>query len=79
MAMDTSAVTDPDAWPVLTEHQRRILELLCQGLTDGQIATRASVSVHTVNFHLRRLFAKFDVHSRVQLAAIYSSRVRAVF
>lgn len=38
------------------------------GLTTTEIASEMSVSAHTVNTYLRRIFEKFDVKDRVSAA-----------
>jgi len=52
----------------LTDTERAIADLVAQGLTNRQIAQRVFVSRHTVDFHLRSIFRKVDVTSRVDLA-----------
>ena len=52
----------------LTDTERAIADLVAQGLTNRQIAVRVFVSRHTVDFHLRSIFRKVDVTSRVDLA-----------
>jgi DNA-binding CsgD family transcriptional regulator len=52
----------------LTDTERAIAELVAQGLTNRQIAQRVFVSRHTVDFHLRSIFRKVDVTSRIDLA-----------
>jgi transcriptional regulator of acetoin/glycerol metabolism/DNA-binding CsgD family transcriptional regulator len=51
----------------LTDTERTIAELVAQGLTNRQIAERVFVSRHTVDFHLRSIFRKVDVTSRIEL------------
>ncbi|MET9532424.1 LuxR C-terminal-related transcriptional regulator [Streptomyces sp. NPDC006649] len=55
---------------VLTEAEHRIACLVAEGLTNQQVAKRVSRSPHTVNYHLRQIFRKLDVDSRVKLARI---------
>ncbi|MFD4205274.1 LuxR C-terminal-related transcriptional regulator [Micromonospora tulbaghiae] len=57
----------------LTSQQERIVRLVADGLTNQQIADQMFVSSHTVNFHLRSIFRKIGVNSRVELAARYKS------
>jgi DNA-binding CsgD family transcriptional regulator len=52
----------------LTETERAIADLVAQGLTNRQVAQRVFVSRHTVDFHLRSIFRKVDVTSRIDLA-----------
>lgn len=58
------------AWPELTEQERLIGRLAGQALTNQQIATRIGRSRHTVNYHLRQIFRKLAISSRVELARI---------
>ena len=57
-------------WESLTDTERRIVELVAQGLSNRQVASQVFLSVHTVAFHLRHVFWKLDVSSRVQLARL---------
>jgi DNA-binding CsgD family transcriptional regulator/tetratricopeptide (TPR) repeat protein len=59
-----------EGWDSLTEGERRVVELVAQGLTNRQVAERAYLSRHTVDFHLRQAFRKLNVSSRVELARI---------
>ena len=55
-------------WGSLTDTERTIAELVAQGLSNRQVASRVFLSTHTVAFHLRHIFWKLGVTSRVQLA-----------
>ena len=54
----------------LTETERRIAGLVAEGLSNRQVANRVFLSPHTVAFHLRHIFWKLGITSRVQLARI---------
>jgi FixJ family two-component response regulator len=41
-----------------------------EGLTNREVAERLFVSPHTVNSHLRHVFAKLGINSRVELARL---------
>ncbi|HEV7526827.1 MAG TPA: LuxR C-terminal-related transcriptional regulator [Acidimicrobiia bacterium] len=56
-----------EGWDSLTNGERRVVELVAEGLTNRQAAERASLSRHTVDFHLRQAFRKLNVGSRVEL------------
>ncbi len=63
------ARNDPPGWPSLTLAERRIAALVAAGLTNRQVATEMFLSRHTVDYHLRHIFRKLAVTSRVELAA----------
>jgi transcriptional regulator of acetoin/glycerol metabolism/DNA-binding CsgD family transcriptional regulator len=52
----------------LTDAERSVANLVAEGLTNRQIAERVFISRHTVDFHLRSIFRKVGVASRVELA-----------
>ncbi|GAA0400799.1 helix-turn-helix transcriptional regulator [Streptomyces luteireticuli] len=62
----------PAAVPLddLTEAELRIAHLVAGGMTNRQVATRLGRSPHTVNYHLRQIFRKLDIGSRVELARL---------
>lgn len=53
----------------LTPAQRRVFGLICQGLSDKQIASNLGISPETVKNHAARVRAAFGVHSRAALIA----------
>lgn len=59
----------PDTgWPALTPAELDVVALVVQGLTNREAAGRLFVSPHTVNSHLRHVFAKLGINSRLELA-----------
>jgi len=52
---------------VLTEVEKNILRLICDGLTNPQIAVQLGLSTETVNWYRKRLLAKFEVKNSVGL------------
>lgn len=54
----------------LSETESLISSLVSDGLTNRQIATRVGLSAHTVNYHLRKIFRKLGISSRIELARI---------
>src|ERR1700721_1664212 len=57
-------------WDSLTDTERRVTDLVSQGLSNRQVANRVFLSTHTVAFPLRPIFWKLGITSRVQLARI---------
>lgn len=57
----------------LTETERRLAELVAEGLSNQEVAERAFVSVKTVEANLTRIYRKLGVGSRVGLANVLRS------
>jgi DNA-binding NarL/FixJ family response regulator len=53
----------------LSERELEILALISAGCSAADVAEALTISPHTVTNHMRRIFAKLDVHSRMQAAA----------
>ncbi|WP_024804969.1 response regulator transcription factor [Nocardia sp. BMG51109] len=69
--------TEPDGpLATLTEQERKLLDLLGEGLTNRQIAERMFLAEKTVKNYVSRLLAKLGLERRTQ-AAIYVSKLRA--
>ncbi|MER5998753.1 response regulator transcription factor [Nonomuraea angiospora] len=60
------------AVPVLSEREREVLELVAQGLTNGEIGRRLFIGEATVKTYLLRVFGKLGVSDRTSavLAAL---------
>jgi DNA-binding CsgD family transcriptional regulator len=54
-------------WAALTPTELRVIGLISAGHTNRSAAAQLGVSPNTVNTHLRAVFRKLDVKSRVQL------------
>jgi DNA-binding CsgD family transcriptional regulator len=61
-------------WGSLTETERVTSVMVAQGLSNQQAAERMYVSVHTVAFHLRQVFRKLGISSRVELARLVAEQ-----
>lgn len=53
----------------LTPAEQKVVALVCEGLTNPQIAQRLYVSPRTIQGHLLKVFKKLDVSSRSELVA----------
>ena len=54
-------------WEALTSAEAAIAQLASEGKTNREIAETLFISPHTVNSHLRHIFDKLGVNSRVSL------------
>ena len=61
-------------WDSLTEAEYSVTELVAEGLTNREVATRLFLSPHTVDSHLRHIFRKLDISSRMDLVRIVTAR-----
>ena len=59
----------PEDDTMLTARERQIAELVAQGLSNRQIASRLSISVRTVETHAQHILTKLDFRSRAQIAS----------
>lgn len=53
----------------LSPRERDVVRLVVDGRTNDEIGTALSIGVRTVETHLRRVFERFEVASRTELAA----------
>ena len=58
---------------VLTARQREVLELLCEGLQNKQIARRLNIASATVKIHVANILRTLNVSSRLQAAVVAMS------
>lgn len=64
------------SWRGLTAAELEIARLVVAGSTNRQIAGQLFLSPHTVGTHLRHVYEKLSVHSRVELTHALSSAPR---
>ncbi len=57
-------------WGSLTGTEQTVAGLVAQGLNNNEVATRMYISTHTVAHHLRQIFPKLNITSRVELTRI---------
>jgi DNA-binding CsgD family transcriptional regulator len=54
----------------MTEHEKHMLRLICDGMTNKEMALHLGVSTETVKSELKRIFRKIEVRNRTQAAVL---------
>jgi DNA-binding CsgD family transcriptional regulator len=54
----------------MTAAELAVARLVAEGLTNKEVADQLFVSPHTVSSHLRHVFSKLGITSRVELARV---------
>jgi two-component system NarL family response regulator len=64
--LEEEAATEPKTPPdlALSDRELEVLRCLADSMTYRQIAEHLDISTNTVSNHIRRIYAKLDVHSR---------------
>lgn len=66
---NTNAYNAKEKIVQLTPTERKIVELAKKGSTYKEMAKTIGVSFHTINFHLKSIYLKYDVRSKAELIA----------
>jgi DNA-binding CsgD family transcriptional regulator len=61
-------------WASLTDTELGVADLVAQGMTNRQVAAQLYLSHHTVGFHLRQVYRKLEISSRVELTRLVVER-----
>jgi DNA-binding CsgD family transcriptional regulator len=69
-----AAARPATGWAGLSDSEAGVGRLVVQGLTNRQVASQLFVSQHTVDAHLRKVFAKLGVRSRLELTRLVDAR-----
>ena len=67
-----------DSYELLTAREREILQLLAEGKSNKDVATRLSLSLYTVETHRSNLMEKLNLHGIPELI-LYAVRKRIIF
>jgi DNA-binding CsgD family transcriptional regulator len=61
----------PDyGWASLTSSERSVAAIIAEGATNREAAAQLFLSRHTIDFHLRQIFRKLGISSRVTLTRL---------
>ena len=72
IGVDSAAALDPVS--ALSVREREVYDLLCDGLSNGEIAKRLYISLETVKVHVRHVYDKLGIRSRTAVALQAASR-----
>ena len=72
IGMDALAALDPVS--TLSAREREVYELVCDGLSNAEIARRLFISQSTVKVHVHHVFDKLGIRSRTALVLNAASR-----
>lgn len=53
----------------MTPREREVINLIAEGLSNKEIASRLHIATHTVKSHVRNIMEKLTLHTRLQIAA----------
>jgi DNA-binding NarL/FixJ family response regulator len=67
---------DPSTLDELTAQERQIAHRVAEGNTNRDIAAQLFLSPRTIDFHLRNIFRKLEISSRMELARLDLDAVR---
>jgi DNA-binding CsgD family transcriptional regulator len=67
-----------NGWGALTASELEVVRLVVSGLTNRDAAEQLFLSPHTISVHLRHVFTKLDVNSRVALTRLTMERGQPV-
>lgn len=63
----------PDA-ELLTSREREVIELISKGMLEKEVASELFISLKTVKAHIANIYAKLQVHTRVEALNKYFGR-----
>jgi DNA-binding CsgD family transcriptional regulator len=61
-------------WDSLTDTERGVAAIIAEGVTNREAAARLYLSRHTIDYHLRQIFRKLGVTSRVEMTRLVVER-----
>lgn len=71
-ARSVSAIAAIPAIPALTRRERDVLDLIARGFSYPELASNLNISINTVQYHVKGIYAKLSVHSKTE--AVFEAR-----
>ncbi len=71
---EASQPTGDDSRPSLSERETDVLKLVAQGYVNKEIAAKLGIGAATVSTHIKNLYRKLAVHTRVQVVKVAQER-----
>lgn len=68
------AQAETDRGDVLSDREMDVLKLVAQGYLNKEIAGKLGISLHTVGSHVKNLYLKLSVHTKVQVVRAAQER-----
>ncbi|MEO8554201.1 MAG: response regulator transcription factor [Kofleriaceae bacterium] len=65
---------EPESTTSLTKREQEVLQLVCEGLTNAEIASALGTAASTVKTQISSILAKMEVANRTELAALAARR-----
>lgn len=63
----------------LSNREQEVVRLLMEGKSNKLIASDLNISIRTVEFHLKNIFSKLQVNSRVELILKLKTDINSTF
>jgi len=67
-------LVDETQAPLLSERETDVLKLVAQGYVNKEIATKLGIGLATVSTHIKSMYRKLAVHTRVQVVKVAQER-----
>jgi DNA-binding NarL/FixJ family response regulator len=60
----------------MTPRERQVINLIAEGMSNKEIASKLHIATHTVKSHVRNVMEKLALHTRLQIAAYAHGELR---